>query len=139
MREIIVSGCFLLGACAVATTPELSRPGSQRDMPTFTLHEGAATDSVDARPAAFPARATPARLARAEQVRAQLGRVAIATRVVLCVDARGAIGELRVDESSGNPRFDAAVLADVSAWRYAPFAAPDRVRVCEPMTIEYAP
>jgi len=123
---------LLLCACELATEPAApSTPLAAARSRTL-----AHVDDGDAALASFPARRSLARLPRADR----LGlHAALTARLRLCVNARGEVSDVRLDEPSGVASFDAAALADVAAWRYEPFPAPDHVRVCEPVTLRYIP
>jgi TonB family protein len=130
MRILVVT--LVLGACELATEPAAPTTPLAAARSRTVAHG----DDVDAAVAPFPVRRSLARLPRAER----LGlHAALTARLRMCVNARGEVSDVRVDEPSGVARFDAAALADVAAWRYEPFHAPDRVRVCEPVTIRYVP
>jgi hypothetical protein len=123
----------VVAACEIAGAPSLA-PGAPRGP------AAAHAEELDAAPADFPALRSPARLPRADVLSAEVrarGRAQVSVRLRVCVNARGAVVELRLDERSGLAGLDAAIAADVAGWRYEPFRAPADVRVCEPVTIRY--
>jgi outer membrane biosynthesis protein TonB len=125
---------IMLAGCELASAPALA------PNPSTATRAAATAQDVEAAPAEFPARRSAARLPTADALRADLharGLSRLAARLRLCVNGRGEIAEVRLDEGSGVAGFDAAVAVDVARWRYEPFRAPDGVRVCEPVTIRY--
>ena len=72
------------------------------------------------------------------EVRGTLGERAIA-QIDLCVSPAGRVTKLALVEGSSFADFDAAVLGDVSGWRFSSMPGPPSVQTCERAKITYRP
>jgi hypothetical protein len=63
----------------------------------------------------------------------------LTARVELCVAPSGETAAVRLRSSSGEPKYDEAVLIDAARWRYEPFTTTASEAVCEPATVTYVP
>ena len=67
-----------------------------------------------------------------------IGADAVSARVHVCVTPDGH-ADATLLRPSGVSYFDDAVVRDVSAWQYEPYAAPATVHVCKAFTLRYVP
>ena len=130
MKSLSFAVPFLaLAACAGAgTTPFVMV--ERASAPTLAL--SASTEPAVQR--SFPQRLTPARLPSADRARIAAN---VSAGVRLCVAPDGNVASVSVDKPSDSPAFDRALAADVPAWRFEPYRAPDGIKVCEQFTVSY--
>jgi TonB family protein len=62
---------------------------------------------------------------------------ALSARVAVCVTPVGDTVSVRLERSSGDGVFDAAIVEDVGRWHYEPFAA--STMACERTTVTFVP
>jgi TonB family protein len=62
---------------------------------------------------------------------------ALSARVAVCVTPDGDTLSVRLERSSGDGVFDAAIVEDVGRWRYQPSAA--STLACERATVTFVP
>jgi TonB family protein len=119
---------LLLAACAGAgTTPFVMVERAKA--PALEL-----TSTEDAVQRSFPRRLSPARLPSADRARIADN---VTAGIRLCVAPDGNVASVNVETPSGSSSFDRALAADVPAWRYEPYRAPDGLKVCEQFTVSY--
>lgn len=88
----------------------------------------------------FPSRRSVPELPRARALPARaLGDNPLTARLEVCVSPHGDTASVRLQGSSGDRVFDDAIVDDVAAWRYAPFAAPANAIACEHTTVTFVP
>jgi hypothetical protein len=61
----------------------------------------------------------------------------LTAKVELCVAPSGKTMHVRLLGSSGEEKYDEAVVYDVARWRYEPFTSEASSPVCEPATVTY--
>jgi TonB family protein len=84
----------------------------------------------------FPGRVSAAEFPSARRLAPRLFvEGAMTAAIDVCVRPSGETAVVRLRHSSGDPRFDSAILDDVRSWRYQP--GPELA--CEQATINYAP
>ena len=134
----IIAATILLSACATTSRSlpvgESGRTSAPRLATTTTL----ATD--DAKPW-FPALATEAALPSIAHSQRELSTTAdrFELGVRICVAPNGSVASVDVERSSGIAQIDRAALQDIPNWRYEPFTAPTRVRVCKQLGLAFEP
>ena len=122
-----------LSACTATTGLPMSESARP---PTLTL--GASTDVKSA----YPTRVTEERIPTADRMRDALratGHEMLTAHVRLCIAPDGTTSDVQLDETTGVPDFDRAVLHDVGKWRSEPYVATANIRVCKPVTLTYVP
>jgi TonB family protein len=119
---LLVSVC--LAACATGEpTLQVGFPGGTVNKPRTDVPK-------------FPGRVSAAEFPSARAIAPRLlVEGPMTAGVDVCVRPSGDTALVRLRHSSGDRRFDAAILEDVQAWKYEPG---DHV-ACEQATINYAP
>ena len=85
---------------------------------------------------AFPTRLSAAEFPSARRIAPRLlVEGAMSAAIDVCVRPSGDTASVRLRQSSGDPRFDTAILDDVRSWKYAAGSA----LACEQATINYEP
>lgn len=132
----LVLGSLLLAACA--TTRAVVEPDASPRTGAVRLDlVPAAADTLRTFPALVEARLPGAdRMARS--IRHELGEAA-SLEVRLCVATAGHVESIAITRGSRLPAFDAAVIADARAWRFAALPGPAHLRTCEQATVTYRP
>ena len=127
LSVLVPSLALSLAACAGAGTAPFSMT-ERAAAPELVLSTEPAVQR------SFPERLTPARLPSADR-----SNIAddVSARIELCVAPDGAVQSISVEEPSTSPAFDRALAADIPGWRFAPYRAPDGIKVCEQFTVAY--
>jgi TonB family protein len=144
----IIIAAALLSGCASTSVPGLSSSSSPTGIPRILAHPATTvietpnrTDPAEAAPW-FPERMSDLVLPSARPLNGWLrdtGHDTLRASLRLCVAPDGSTASVDLEDSSGVPAFDDAALADVKAWRYQPFPAPEHLRTCKPITLVYSP
>lgn len=122
MRAVLMS--VVLAACATGG-PTLQ-----------TGFGGPATNKPHPTAPSFPSRISAAEFPSARRIAPRLlVEGAMTAAIDLCVRPSGETASVRLRQSSGDARFDTAILDDVRAWKYEPGTA----LACEQATINYVP
>lgn len=61
----------------------------------------------------------------------------LTAHVELCVAPSGKTVHVRLTGTSGEEKYDEAVVRDAARWRYEPFRTEDSSPICEPATVTY--
>ena len=125
---VLLSACATTGALGVDPQPSSHARVSLVPAPADTTQ--VIPQAID------PQLPTADRLART--IDAQLGALA-SVDVRFCVAPTGRVASAALERSSTLPAFDAAVLADIQAWRFASQPGPAKLKTCEITTIVYRP
>jgi hypothetical protein len=124
-----------LGATACASVSPIPHVSLHAPMHTRVLAH------LDAPPGTFPVRLgepdLPSANAIADWWHSRHDR--LTARVELCVAPSGETVAVRLASSSGEPKYDEAVLIDAARWRYVPSTATSSGSICEPATVTYLP
>src|SRR5262249_17484487 len=87
-------------------------------------------------PGAFPSRSSTPDLPTVRSMSARwVAMEALSARVSVCVTPVGETALVRLERSSGDSVFDAAIVEDVGRWRYEPAPA----TMCERATVTFVP
>jgi TonB family protein len=132
MSKLVIAS-LLLSACATTgATLEHNNPAPhariQFDPSAVTGVKAAFPEAIEPRVRAVD------RIAHL--VRARLGGVATA-QLELCVAPAGKVTKVTLARSSSFETFDAALLQDAQAWRFASLPGPTTVQSCRHATISY--
>lgn len=122
-----------LGACATRAAV-VDPGGTSRGVAGVHLELAAPADATHTFPALVAA-ALPSADRLGRQIRFELGTTA-AVEVELCV-AGGAVASVAITRPSRLPAFDASVVSDARAWRFAALPGPRELRTCERATVTY--
>jgi TonB family protein len=128
LSALAVVSAALVSACAGAGTGTPFSMADHATPPALVLSTEPAVQR------SFPDRLSPARLPTADRARIA-GNVT--ADLELCVAPDGSVKSVSVDKPSGSDAFDRALADDVPAWRFAPYRAPDGIKVCEQFTVSY--
>jgi hypothetical protein len=145
MRKLVVIA-VILSACTATT----GLPIAESVHPS-PLRSGAASESVHPPPVRigaasdeaqpwFPARLSELRVPTVDRMHEMLretGRDRLTARLRLCVAPDGSTSQVRLEATSGVAELDQALVQDLARWRYAAFAAPSHIEICEPVTLTY--
>lgn len=121
-RAMLLSVC--LAACATGEpTLQVGYPGGTNNKPSQAIPK-------------FPGRVSAAEFPSARRIAPRLlVEGPMTAGIDVCVRPSGDTALVRLRHSSGDKRFDAAVLEDVQTWKYEPT---DHL-ACEQATINYVP
>jgi TonB family protein len=126
--SVLVPSLALVAGCAGAgTTPFVTVERAKAPALRLTSTEEAVQRS-------FPQRRSPARLPSANHARIADNATA---GIRLCVAPDGTVTSVAIDKPSASSELDRALAADVPAWRFEPYRAPDGIKVCEQFTVSY--
>jgi len=139
MNKLIAIALTLSAGCATTTPTGLPRnePSSPR-VPPPALQIGV----VDEATPIFPVQVSAARAPHADRLRLELratGHERPSGVFRVCVAPDGATVAVSNERSTGVAELDRALRLDLAAWRYQPYTAPAKIRVCRRIHLTYVP
>ena len=139
MKTLLATSALSALALSAGCATTSSMPA--RDIGTVTgAHLSLDTRSNDDAVATFPARLSPAALPGADRLANRIaieGGRQVTAAVKLCVAPDGKVDKVDLLTSSGVDDYDRAVVDGMTSWRYAAYAAPTSLHVCERVDVSY--